>query len=771
MNKRTEKSIQNPNHKISLVIEALSIGILLSIGLCNFGFAQGIGINIETPHESALVEVYATDKGVLIPRLTTAERNIIPSPATGLIIYNTNTNKFNFWDGANWEEINDIFVSTVTGTGTPSEGGVSINISGNDPDVSAMLDVKSDGADKKGLLMPRTTTSAVNYPAEGLLIYNTGTNSFSFYDGTTWQSFCHEGISTTTGTGSFASDGTGVNTDTPDPSAIMDMVSTSRGFLIPRLTENQRGNIISPAIGLMIYNTTDKSIDVYTGDGWHQLMHDAPNAPGTISGNTVVCENATGETYSISAVDGATSYTWTVPSGASVASGQGTTNITVNFGTSSGDICVSADNGCGFSSSSCQAITLNAASASGTAASAQTICTGSSPANITLSGYTGTIQWQYSNDGSTGWTDISGATSATLTSAQMGTLTADRWYRAVVTNSPCASANSNSVKITVNTAPSAPTANAASGIQQNQFTANWSASTGATYYILDVNTASDFSGTWIHNGTNVGNVTGYDVTVPDCGTNYYYRVRACSDYCCSGYSNTITVTTGACGPSCGSQVWMAANMNTGTQVSIATTQSAGQKWCYNDVAANCTTYGGLYQWASAMNLPSSENSVLHYGSDLPDCDPCGSNGTQGICPAGYHIPTDLEWSRYEHCIENTISPTGSTDLSTFQTTIGWRGSSTAGVGPGSKMKVTSSNSPDWNGTNTSGFSALPAGYAYNGASSNMDANAYFWTTTEYNFYGTAYAWYRILSTDHTETYRGYFGNGKTNGYSIRCLKN
>ena len=100
---------------------------------------------------------------------------------------------------------------------------------------------------------------------------------------------------------------------------------------------------------------------------------------------------------------------------------------------------------------------------------------------------------------------------------------------------------------------------------------------------------------------------------------------------------------------------------------MATEQTVlGEKWCYNDLAANCTTYGGLYEWASAVNLSYTYNSTAA-DSSWETCNPCGSGGQQGICPAGYHIPTDLEWSQYEYCIENTIAPTGTTALATFQT--------------------------------------------------------------------------------------------------------
>ncbi|MDP2089825.1 MAG: LamG-like jellyroll fold domain-containing protein, partial [Flavobacteriaceae bacterium] len=94
-------------------------------------------------------------------------------------------------------------------------------------------------------------------------------------------------------------------------------------------------------------------------------------------------------------------------------------------------------------------ITVNPVSVGGTASSNQTICNGGSPADITLTGNTGTIQWQSSTDNIT-FNNIAGATATPLTSAQMGSLTATRYYRAVVTSGVCASASSTTVTVTVN---------------------------------------------------------------------------------------------------------------------------------------------------------------------------------------------------------------------------------------------------------------------------------------------------------------------------------
>ncbi len=145
----------------------------------------------------------------------------------------------------------------------------------------------------------------------------------------------------------------------PDASAILDVSSTTAGQLIPRMTTTQRDNIGSPAIGLMIYNLDCNAINYYNGVVWIPVgSGGSVSTPGVITGNATPLENATGETYSITAVTGATGYNWTVPSGATITAGQGTFSITVTLGSTDGDVCVTANNACGTSFASCLAIVL-----------------------------------------------------------------------------------------------------------------------------------------------------------------------------------------------------------------------------------------------------------------------------------------------------------------------------------------------------------------------------------------------------------------------------
>lgn len=67
--------------------------------------AQNVGIGTTLPHSSAALEVKATNKGLLIPRITTAQRNSIASPAKGLMVYDSSRNNYWYYTGNTWKEI------------------------------------------------------------------------------------------------------------------------------------------------------------------------------------------------------------------------------------------------------------------------------------------------------------------------------------------------------------------------------------------------------------------------------------------------------------------------------------------------------------------------------------------------------------------------------------------------------------------------------------------------------------------------------------------
>lgn len=95
-----------------------------------------------------------------------------------------------------------------------------------------------------------------------------------------------------------------------------------------------------------------------SGNARATTIRSTPLTPGTITGPTAVCPNQTGIAYSIAAVAGATTYTWSVPTGAGITAGQTSTSITVNYGTTAGSVKVKSGNACGNSADKTLAISV-----------------------------------------------------------------------------------------------------------------------------------------------------------------------------------------------------------------------------------------------------------------------------------------------------------------------------------------------------------------------------------------------------------------------------
>jgi hypothetical protein len=177
------------------------ITLLLFIAAHKMAMAQAVGIGTTTPNASSQLDVTSTTKGILIPRMTDAEKNAIPSPVQGLMVFNTNTNSFQYYSGVTWNNISHSGIingapnkipkflglwGLAPGLMTDNAAGVSINTTNAVADASALLDLTSSS---KGLLAPRMTTAqrtAIASPANGLLVFDNTTNSFWFYNGTVW---------------------------------------------------------------------------------------------------------------------------------------------------------------------------------------------------------------------------------------------------------------------------------------------------------------------------------------------------------------------------------------------------------------------------------------------------------------------------------------------------------------------------------------------------------------------------------------------------------
>ena len=261
----------------------------------------------------------------------------------------------------------------------------------------------------------------------------------------------------------------------------------------------------------------------------------------------------------------------------------------------------------------------------------QTVCTGDSVI-LTLSGYNGTIQWQQSPDLIT-WSPVSGVTAANDTFGF--TATATYYYRAAVTDGACLPFYSDTTLVTaVNSAPAAPFANAASNIAQASFDANWTTSSNATVYYLDVATDAGFTSfVAAYNDLDVGDVGSYTVTGLDCNTTYYYRVREANLCGTSENSGTIDITTSALPPA--APAANAASNVAYTSFDANWTASGGATIYYLDVSTS-SSFGDFisgYNNRNVGNITSYSvtglNCNINYYYRVRASGACGASGNSG----------------------------------------------------------------------------------------------------------------------------------------------
>lgn len=188
----------------------------------------------------------------------------------------------------------------------------------------------------------------------------------------------------------------------------------------------------------------------------------------------------------------------------------------------------------------------------------------------------------------------------------------------------------------------------------------------------------------------------------------------------------------------GSQCWMAQNLNVGTRIAGATTSTSNgiiEKYCFGDLDANCLSEGGLYQWDEAMQYVTT-------------------NGTQGICPTGWHIPTHDEWTTLERAVCTSGSCVTDFPYDTI-TTGGYRGTN-----EGTKLKPGGSAGFTASGTPYPGRWLPGTGHNYHGS------EMMFWSSTQYD---ASNKWFRDLVSSNAGVYRAY--QAKAWAISIRCVQN
>jgi uncharacterized protein (TIGR02145 family) len=249
-----------------------------------------------------------------------------------------------------------------------------------------------------------------------------------------------------------------------------------------------------------------------------------------------------------------------------------------------------------------------------------------------------------------------------------------------------------------------------------------------------------------NDGSGPGNYTS-NITGLLPATSYYLRAFA-TNVAGTGYGNEFSFTTDAfiCGNSfsdyrdgksyttvqIGTQCWMAQNLNIGTRIAGSTEQTNNttiEKYCYVNNEDYCDVYGGLYQW----------NEIMNYST---------TPGIQGICPTGWHLTTDAEWTILIEYLGGEMFAGGNIKT-------------TGAIEEGTGLWY----SPNTGATNSSGFTALPGGLRYtDGLLGHLSYYGYWWSSSPLD---ASNAWYRRLDYDNAQVYYGF--TDKVHGFSVRCL--
>ncbi len=375
-----------------------------------------------------------------------------------------------------------------------------------------------------------------------------------------------------------------------------------------------------------------------------------------------------------------------------------------------------------------------------------------------------------------------GGGTGSFTSSLTGLTAGTTYYvRAYATNS-VGTAYGNEVSFTTTTAAQLPavTTTTASNVAETSATCGGTvtADGGANVIVRGVCYSTSPAPTTADNHTTDGSGTGIftsSLTGLTAGTTYYVRAYATNSVG-TAYGNEVSFTTTAIpttqdGQPCpstptltdidgntyntvqiGQQCWMKENLRTTHYANSSaieqgsSTSTTTPYWYYpNNDANNMSTYGLLYNWVAVMNGASSSNN--------------NPSGVQGLCPTGWHLPSEVEWTQLTDYVSSQNQYMCNSDIDyiakALASTIGWNSNSnTCAVG----------NAPDEN--NATGFSAMPAGgYFVNGINNSFGAYAYFWSTTEHN---DSRAYRLRLTSAHA--YVSHSDNEKVGGFSIRCLK-
>ena len=314
-----------------------------------------------------------------------------------------------------------------------------------------------------------------------------------------------------------------------------------------------------------------------------------------------------------------------------------------------------------------------------------------------------------------------------------------------------ASVTARGVCWSTNHNPTIADAHTSNGTGVGTFTSSLTGLTpGTTYYVRAYATNSE--------GTAYGEEKSFVTKNPPCP-----GIPTVTDHEGNVY-NTVRI---------GNQCWMKENLRTTTSPSTGTylipsagtgnTYTGKQARWYNDDSTTYApmNYGLLYNWNAAVdtfNTAYGETSVTTSGSNFVSVTFSGHR--RGICPVGWHLPSDAEWTQLENYVGSQSYYTCDGNSSYIARAL----ASETGWDSAYDNCTIGSNDPGLN--NATGFSAVPAGHRY-GSFVDAGHNALFWSSSQYPGYAHQ-AYNRDLYYNNADVYQ--YHSNKHEGISVRCLR-
>jgi len=317
-------ALANGTGKVPLEIKGLAGTTVALLRVSKNGAATGdmlaldsnarMSINNLTPSASAQLDIASTTRGLLVPRMTAAQRLAIASPAIGLFLFDLDSSYHFQYTATGWKGIISVPGSGGGGGlgGTISDGRILFSAGGLVKDTSTLTYDRATGdiltkRDKASGTRLTIENSSAAFGAEAILnlsngnsanasigVFGTGTSTTAipvgsmrvYYDGVGELAFVHGGTgdltwNTLSGgsivermamkqTGTLA-----LGTSSPSASALLDVSSITKGVLAPRMTTVQMNAIVSPALGLLVTNTDSLGLCEYNGTAWRKIRRGA----------------------------------------------------------------------------------------------------------------------------------------------------------------------------------------------------------------------------------------------------------------------------------------------------------------------------------------------------------------------------------------------------------------------------------------------------------------------------------------------------------------